>query len=116
MEAFAIFGTADIVLFTVAYLTLPESIALLISRGRHTEARALAERYSVQSAESGVAAQDTPLEGERRDPGVTTLWAPGFVSAPGAAVRTLVISAREDLRIAGETRQVLEPAQVAADV
>jgi acetate kinase len=38
------------------------------------------------------------------------------ISSPGAAVRTLVISAREDLQIAGETRQVLEPAEVAVDV
>ena len=37
------------------------------------------------------------------------------VSASRAAVRTLVISAREDLQIAGETRQVLDPAQVAAE-
>jgi acetate kinase len=38
------------------------------------------------------------------------------VSAPAAAVRTMVITAREDLQIAGETRRVLDPAQVAADV
>jgi AAHS family benzoate transporter-like MFS transporter len=77
---FMVAGLVGIVLFVVAYRNLPESLAFLTARGRHEEARALAERYDVgQDAESSVALDAVaPAEKPRRSTALRTLFVPGF--------------------------------------
>lgn len=80
---FACAGVVGIVLFIVAFRNLPESLAFLAARGRHEEAEALAEKYSVeQSAESAVALQAAaPAEQPRHGTALKTLFVPGFRTA-----------------------------------
>ncbi|WP_280426323.1 MFS transporter [Nocardia carnea] len=79
---FAMGGLLGLVLFWIAFRKLPESIAFLMSKGRHEAAAELARRYSIDSdAESGIA-----LGGERSGDsvprsGLRLLFAPGFRTA-----------------------------------
>jgi AAHS family benzoate transporter-like MFS transporter len=77
---FAVAGGIGVVLFVVAYRNLPESLAFLVARGRHDEARRLAERFAVpDGAESAVAVRsDAPTGGRSA---LRTLFVPGFRTA-----------------------------------
>jgi AAHS family benzoate transporter-like MFS transporter len=76
---FAVGGLLGVVLFVVAYRNLPESIAFLASKGRHDEARELAQRYSIVSgAESGMALEKSRSGSTGSPSGLRTLFAPGY--------------------------------------
>ncbi|MDV7087385.1 MFS transporter [Rhodococcus opacus] len=76
---FAAGGLLGIVLFVIAYRHLPESIAFLTSKGRHAEARALAQRYSIDaSAESGMALDQTRSTDTETKSGLKLLFAPRY--------------------------------------
>ncbi|MFD9664113.1 MFS transporter [Rhodococcus sp. NPDC059968] len=76
---FAAGGLLGIVLLVIAYRHLPESIAFLTSKGRHAEARALAQRYSIDAgAESGMALDQTRSTDSETKSGLKLLFAPGY--------------------------------------
>ncbi|MGW5383103.1 MFS transporter [Nocardia sp. NPDC003963] len=76
---FAIGGLLGFVLLGIAYRKLPESISFLASKGRHEEARRLAERYSVDAGtESGIElARARSTEAEPKS-ALRLLFVPGF--------------------------------------
>lgn len=76
---FAAGGLLGVVLFVTAYRKLPESITFLTSKGRHDEAGALAQRYSIDaSAESGMALEQSRDTGSETKSGLKLLFAPGY--------------------------------------
>ncbi|MBC2591544.1 MFS transporter [Rhodococcus aetherivorans] len=76
---FAVGGLLGVVLFVIAYRSLPESIAFLVSKGRHDEARALTQRYSVDhGAESGLALEESRTANAGSKSGLELLFAPGY--------------------------------------
>ncbi|MCF7549554.1 MFS transporter [Pseudonocardia sp. WMMC193] len=77
---FVLGGVLGLVLLAVAWRNLPESMAFLAARGRHDEARALAERYDLPAtAESAIAVSGTPVA-KRQSP-IAALFAPGLRAA-----------------------------------
>lgn len=76
---FAAGGLLGVVLFVIAYRNLPESIAFLTSRGRSEEARALAQRYSIDAGtESGMALDQSRNTKVQSRSGLKLLFAPGY--------------------------------------
>ncbi|SPZ43343.1 MULTISPECIES: MFS transporter [Rhodococcus] len=76
---FAAGGLLGLVLFVTAYRDLPESIAFLTGKGRHDEARTLAQRYSIDAAaESGIALEQSRGATTEAKSGVRLLFAPGY--------------------------------------
>ncbi|BAH51413.1 MFS transporter [Rhodococcus opacus] len=76
---FAAGGILGVVLFVIAFRYLPESIAFLTSKGRHDEARTLAQRYSADAdAESGMALEQSGGADTERKSGLKLLFAPGY--------------------------------------
>lgn len=76
---FAAGGLLGVVLFVTAYRKLPESITFLTSKGRHDEARALAQRYSIDAgAESGMALEQSRDTGSETKSGLKLLFTPGY--------------------------------------
>ncbi|PQP25435.1 MFS transporter [Rhodococcus opacus] len=76
---FAVGGLLGVVLFVIAYRNLPESIAFFASKGRHDEARELAQRYSIDAgAESGMALEKSKSGSAGSPSGLRLLFAPGY--------------------------------------
>ena len=75
---FAAGGILGVVLFVIAFRHLPESIAFFTSKGRHEEARALAERYAIDAgAESAMALDQSRRVDTEAKSGLKVLFAPG---------------------------------------
>ncbi|MFC0449594.1 MFS transporter [Rhodococcus jostii] len=76
---FAAGGILGVALFVIAFRHLPESIAFLTSKGRHDEARALADRYAIDDgAESGMALGRSRSADTETMSGLKLLLAPGY--------------------------------------
>ncbi|WP_081240282.1 MFS transporter [Streptomyces viridosporus] len=73
---FVLGGVIGLVLFAVVYRRIPESLAFLSSRGRHDEARRLAERYGVEVPAEPAAGPATVKPSWTAS--LKLLFAPGF--------------------------------------
>ncbi|MGJ3562041.1 MFS transporter [Streptomyces sp. INA 01156] len=69
-------GAIGLALFAIVYRQIPESLAFLSSRGRHEEARALAERYGVELPPEP--AVGTVTEKPNWSSSLKLMFAPGF--------------------------------------
>ncbi|MFD6324361.1 MFS transporter [Streptomyces sp. NPDC058442] len=76
VSLFVLGGAVGLALFAIVYRQIPESLAFLSSRGRHEEARALAERYGVELPPEPTVG--TVTEKPNWSSSLKLMFAPGF--------------------------------------